>query len=93
MSYNINASMYDPMRLPKLTNALAEEFIAHQLGVPVVQLKFERITALDADVWKHACVRSGVGILPPVTTHYNGISIQYACCKQCAKVHYYFEKE
>ena len=77
------------MHVPKLTKAIAEEYIAQFIGVAQQYIKYVRIGE-KPDIWKHACMRGGVVLSNEQVVYYANTPIYFTLCKQCGVVHYHF---
>jgi hypothetical protein len=77
-------------KVPKLTKAVAEQYIAMNLRAHVQQIDFIRLTESPKD-WKHACVPTGAVILRQHKLMYNTTTIEFSVCTACRKVHYFYE--
>lgn len=83
-------SNYRGGELPRITKQVVEEYIAYSLQVPANRIKFVRIKEAPS-VWRHACVPTGVVVQKPARLVYGGVPIDFAVCRSCGKVSYYFE--
>lgn len=77
-------------QLPRLTKAVAEQFISQYVGYEQFRLQFVRLTEQPTQ-WKHSCTRTGVAVQKPITIFYGETEVQFAFCRKCGKIHYYFE--
>lgn len=79
-----------PPKIPRLTKSVAEQFIAMHIGAYPSQLDFVKLADSPKE-WKHACIPTGVVVLSPRNIQYDTSIIEFAFCRACGKVHYYYE--
>jgi hypothetical protein len=83
---------YGGQQLPKMTKQNVEEYIALCMRVPSSRIKFVRLREAPT-VWKHACVSTGVVALEQQRIYYASVPVDYALCRACGKVVYYYDQE
>lgn len=80
------------LELPRLTKAVAEEFISYNVGVNQMQLNFVKVPE-DFNVMRHACTQGGVQKMDTTQLTYGNTVIKAGVCKYCGTVHYHYDME